>query len=379
MRTSFALVRLLAAPAVLAVVASPASAQWSYDVLHSFSTSEGVGPQASLILASDGHVYGATCGQGDPGGRGTIFRLEDDGTVTVLHTFQPSEGGGCPEELLQASDGYLYGATNVGSPGAPAAAFKMDLAGNFTLLFQFNPSTECAEPTGRLVEGIDGFFYGTCSRALFNDGIAYRIDSAGNLTILHHFDRAVEAVFPLGGLVQTADGSFFGTLAEGGEGSRGGVFRMTDAGDVTMIHAFSGSDGATPFAMLLIANDGRLYGTTFRGGTSDHGTIFSVDPGGADFQSLHAFNGTDGSDPFAGLIELSDGLFGTTNDTLPSRGTVFQLNSSGTLVTLHVFGAAGDGRNPHGGLLALDDHTLLGMTALGGEHSQGTIFRLTRY
>ncbi len=164
--------------ALLVCAAAPAPAQWSYDVVHSFGTNEGASPQAALILASDGQVYGAACVDGGPGVRGTIFRLEDTDAVTVLHTFQPSEGGGCPEELLQASDGNLYGATNIGSPPSFAVAFKMDLAGNFALLHVFNSYTECAEPTGRLVEGLDGFLYGTCSRALYNNGIAYRIDSA---------------------------------------------------------------------------------------------------------------------------------------------------------------------------------------------------------
>jgi hypothetical protein len=77
--------------------------------------------------------------------------------VTVLHTFQGAEGTGCSVELLQASDGSLYGATNPGGLGS-SVAFKSDLNGTLTVLHTFDPYFECEEPTGRLVEGLDGFF-----------------------------------------------------------------------------------------------------------------------------------------------------------------------------------------------------------------------------
>jgi uncharacterized repeat protein (TIGR03803 family) len=177
--------------------------------------------------------------------------------------------------------------------------------------------------------------------------------------------------------VQTADGVFFGALAYGGPGGRGGLYRMTAAGEVTMIHGFSGPDGASPFSALLVGSDSRLYGTTLQGGPLNHGTVFGVDPDGGDFVSLHAFHGTDGSDPRDGLIELADGFYGTASIST-AEGTAFQVDRSGTFTTLHSFGTPGDGRNPWGALVALDENTLLGTTVIGGAFSQGTIFRLSR-
>jgi uncharacterized repeat protein (TIGR03803 family) len=72
-------------------------AQWQYEVLHSFTGSEGAAPQGPLVQATDGSFYGATA-QGWVGdtcpaqGCPTIFRLDADGSVTTLHVLAASEG-----------------------------------------------------------------------------------------------------------------------------------------------------------------------------------------------------------------------------------------------------------------------------------------------
>lgn len=71
--------------------------------------------------------------------------------------------------------------------------------------------------------------------------------------------------------------------------------------------------GASPYAGLLQATDGRFYGTTRFGGASGRGTVFRVDATGA-LTTLHHFTGgIDGGYPYAGVIEAADGgLYGTT-------------------------------------------------------------------
>jgi uncharacterized repeat protein (TIGR03803 family) len=92
----------------------------------------------------------------------------------------------------------------------------------------------------------------------------------------------------------------------------------------TILHRFAnGTDGAQPWAALIQATDGNFYGTTVYGGGSTNcntvgpggcGTVFKMTPDGT-VTVLHAFvGGTDGAYPEAPLIQAADGNFyGTTS------------------------------------------------------------------
>ena len=46
------------------------------------------------------------------------------------------------------------------------------------------------------------------------------------------------------------------------------------------VHSFNGSDGANPVAALLQGHDSNLYGTASSGGASNFGTVFRLDAQG---------------------------------------------------------------------------------------------------
>jgi uncharacterized repeat protein (TIGR03803 family) len=117
----------------------------------------------------------------------------------------------------------------------------------------------------------------------------------------------------------------------------------------TVLHSFTGSDGANPFAGLIADGAGNLYGTTAAGGASGQGVVFKLSPSGTE-TVLHAFTGSDGANPEAGLIADSAGnLYGTTfSGGVGFHGVVFKLSPSGTETVLHLFG---DGSVP--GMLPL--------------------------
>lgn len=148
------------------------------------------------------------------------------------------------------------------------------------------------------------------------------------------------------------------------------------------LFSFNGSNGEEP-AATLIDTDGTLYGTTYAGGTHDDGTVFAFKPNGSGSGShtlLYSFKGgDDGALPLAGVIDVKGTLYGTTaNGGGPSgEGVVFRLSSSGSERVLHHFGVPGDGANPYASLIDLQG-TLFGTTAGGGTQSDGTVFTISR-
>jgi len=118
----------------------------------------------------------------------------------------------------------------------------------------------------------------------------------------------------------------------------------------------SGTNGAYPEASLTLGPDGNFYGTTESGGATTNGTLFKMTPNGT-LTTLVNFNGTNGANPLAALTLGPDGNFyGTTeyggntigNASLNAGlggGTVFQVTTSGTLITLVNF-AATNGASP---------------------------------
>src|SRR5438552_15679094 len=80
--------------------------------LHSFTDSDGRYPVAELMQASDGRIYGTTY-QGGASENGTVFRIDAAGRLTTLHSFTSSNGGHWAS-LMQASDGSFYGTTESG-------------------------------------------------------------------------------------------------------------------------------------------------------------------------------------------------------------------------------------------------------------------------
>jgi uncharacterized repeat protein (TIGR03803 family) len=70
------------------------------------------------------------------------------------------------------------------------------------------------------------------------------------------------------------------------------VFKLSPAGDKTMLHCFTGVDGANPFAGLIQDGAGNLYGTTTSGGSDSYGVVFKLGATGNE-TVLHSFDGGD--------------------------------------------------------------------------------------
>ena len=290
--------------------------------------------------------------------------------------------------------------------------FEITPAGTLTTLYSFCSETNCTDGDSPwyagLVQASNGNLYGTTLYGGANDyGTVFEITTGGVLTTLHSFD-GTDGDAPTA-LVQASNGNFYGTTVYGGANYYGTVFKITAEGVLTTLHSFDGTDGAEPYYALVQASnrnhrgehtdhDGNFYGTTQFGGADDYGTVFEITAEGV-LTTLHSFDGTDGAEPLAGLVQARnrnhrgghtdhedhrgehtdhDGnfygttIYGGAND----YGTVFEITPAGTLTTLHSFDYI-DGEYPYAGLVQASNGNFYGTTGFGGAYSYGTVFELT--
>ena len=356
--------------------------------LYSFMGDDGRSPGAGLVQGSDGNFYGTTENGGTSGGYGTVFKISTNGALTSLYSFTGGNDGGGGNGLVQGSDGYFYGTTYYGGTKTTyygGTVFKISTNGALTTLYSFSDGNDGGQPLAGLVQGSDGNFYGTTLYGGTNgDGTVFKISTNGVLTSLYSFTGGNDGGNPYAGLVQGSDGNFYGTTENGGTNNWGTVFKIGTNGALTSLHSFTGGDdGGNPEAGLVQGSDGNFYGTTYANATTGAGTVFKISTNGV-LTSLYSFaSGNDGAGP-DGLVQGSDGYFygttyqgGTYGSGYNGSGTVFKISTTGALTSLYSFTGGDDGGNPYAGLVQGSDGYFYGTTYQGGTNNWGTVFKIS--
>lgn len=345
--------------------------------VHSFSRADATRGLTGLVAGADG-VYGITI-SGGTFGLGSVFRLGADGVFTTLHSFDDTSGAFPWTAMTAGPDGAFYGIVASGGQFGLGGIFRITPSGAQTLLHSFAQGEGSPGPSasGGLSLGSDGALYGAAMFGTFNgDGTVFRITPDGAFSLLHVFSGA-DGRWPAVPPVPGADGAVYGTTTRGGAFNAGTVYRLTADGTFTLLHEFTGVDGEDPAAMLITGADGALYGTT-RGGflAGSQGSVFKVDTGGA-VSLLHTFTGADGASVAHPLVSDETGtLHGITQAGGPSgAGTIFSLSTDGTLTSRYAFDGS-TGAAPFA-LVATPGGTLFGTARAGGPSGGGTVFRLT--
>ena len=82
-----------------------------------------------MIFDGTGNLYGTTGGGGiGATAQGTVFELTPSGTETILHAFAGgTDGANPPANLVQGTDGNLYGTTGAGGAKGDGTFFKITL------------------------------------------------------------------------------------------------------------------------------------------------------------------------------------------------------------------------------------------------------------
>ncbi len=172
-------------------------------------------------------MYGTTDGGGNhcgPGGSGTVYKIDGSGNETVLYRFTEGNDGASPvAALIQDAAGNLYGNTQSnGFLDAPSTVFKIDTNGNDTTLYAFTSDTGCCQDSALTIDKAGNLYgmspYGgdyNCGYQEIGCGSLYRLTQAGQITVLHTF-TGEDGIDPEGGLVVDVDGSLYGTAINGG-------------------------------------------------------------------------------------------------------------------------------------------------------------------
>jgi uncharacterized repeat protein (TIGR03803 family) len=368
-----------------------------YTILHSFSSLEGAQPAAGLLEASDGVLNGTSTG-GDQN-TGAVFKLNKDGSgFTVQHHFGGGIGDGANPtcQLIEGSDGVLYGTTTGGGVNGGGTVFKLNKDGTGCgLLHSFGAGNDGQDPERGLIEGPTGALYGTTfGGGTAGGGTLFSLNKDGTgYVVLHNFEETTDGFHPLCALIVAGNAALYGTTSDGGYGTNpnggtsggvGTVFKFNlDGSGYQVLHiffpngnnnTFIGNEGLSPAAGLLKSTDGSLYGTTLSGGPAswNDGTVFRLKPDGTDYRVLGDIWGL-----AAEVVEDSDGaLYSTT-----IGGVAFKLNKTNAdLTVLHSFKIESPERWGPTGLIRGSDGTLYGTTSAETAESDdgGTVFKINQ-
>jgi len=302
-------------------------------------------------------------------------------TFKTLANFDDSNGA-YPTYVVQANAGKLWGTTPGKGPTYCGTAFEMSLTGvlKTALNFSCNPNyPDGNEPQG-LIQGTDGNFYGvTFSGGSNQEGTVFKLTPAGVLTTLVSFN-GTNGSGPVGTLAEGTDGNFYGATYGGGDQySYGTVFKVTSTGSLTTLYQFDFTHGAQPYAGVIQATDGDFYGTTYSGGAWGVGTAYKITTQGK-LTVIYSF-GEHSSDPFFPVTPLAQGSDGNFYGTTPyggnssNYGAVFKLAASGAFTTLYAFSGP-DGYFPGGPLVQATDGNFYGTTGYNTT-GQGTVFKVS--
>jgi uncharacterized repeat protein (TIGR03803 family) len=347
--------------------------------LASFNGVNGQNLDGGVIRDSSGNLYGTTLNQGGgPNGYGTVFELaQGSGTITTLASCV--NNGDDPSSLVMDSAGNLYGTTNSGGASYDGTVFELAQgSGTITTLASFN-GINGANPSGSVISDSSGNLYGTTDGGgAFGDGTVFELPAgSGTIVTLASFN-GTDGQTPDCGLIMDSSGNVYGTTSWGGASGDGTVFELAQgSGTITTLASFNGSDGANPKSTLSTDSSGNLYGATTNGGAYGVGTVFELVHSSGTITTLASFY--DGANPNGGvIIDRSGNLYGTTISGGDSDfGTVFELaQGSGTITTLASFNGT-NGQNPYGGVIRDSSGNLYGTADTGdGPSSYGTVFEL---
>jgi len=296
-----------------------------YDTLMSFGGVNGSMPYGGLMQASNGLLYGTTY-YGGLYNKGVIYRLDPStNTYSVLYDFDGTSGQNPEATLLQASNGLLYGTTLLGGVNGNGVLFKYSLIANTITRVKDMDSITGRSPEGHhLIQGTDGLLYGTSEQnGVLGNGVMYTYNTSSGVFTEAVTFNGTNGQSPRGRLYQAANGLIYGSVAMGGSGADGNIFSYDPVStNLTVLNNFTGANGQTPLSGMSLAADGLLYGTTMTGGTLNQGSIYTINPTDGSFNMVYSFDSISGDKPQYGAMVYYDNSATASKEIKKSTGNV---------------------------------------------------------
>jgi uncharacterized repeat protein (TIGR03803 family) len=180
-----------------------------------------------------GNLYGTT-GEGGTANYGTIYKVDQNGKYSVLYSFSGRSDGCEPLGRLAIDEnGNLYGAASVCGDFNKGTIFKLDTTGALTVLYAFSGGiSDGNEPFGGVTRDRSGNLYGTtlfgggCDLVLGGCGTVFKFSPNGSMTILHSFTGYPDGASPWDDVILDAAGNLYGTTSTYGSGVAGTVWKI---------------------------------------------------------------------------------------------------------------------------------------------------------
>jgi hypothetical protein len=316
--------------------------EWDSQTQKTLYSSQGYRP---FLHFMDGNTIYGSCEWGTDSGKGSIFKINTDGSgFQELHVFRGGADGERPVQIVDGGN-VIYGITSQGGIANKGTIFRINkdgsgyslirtMAGDVylkSLAFWNGKLYVCSDEGGEKTKQmayVDGFIF-----SINPDGSGYRH--------LKTFDgysssRKIDSLSRLDDPIQIGihNNQIFGLATSGSslkeKNLRGGLFRMNlDGTAYSRILAFNSLDkgptGSYPTGFII--HNGVLYGTNSEGGAGGVGTLYSFNLGGSG-------GGTAPADP----TPLTQEMFGTVSFTatefFPQQGpSTTKASRGGDLLT----------------------------------------------
>lgn len=359
-----------------------------YAAEYSLSDPYGLYQFLKLTQGPGSLIYGVNYGGGINDGGGLYSYDVNSKQFTVLHYFNTSKFAGRyptskPLYLNSSTGPVLYGATYLGGKYNTGSLYKYDInSAQLTKIHDFGLtsgsntySVNNGTLPGDMIQASNGLLY----------GITAGPDAGGSYGTMYTFNTAsnthniVHRTGSYGGNLLENNGYIWYCMPYDYQGR---VSKLNISTNVTTsIHSFTGADGTRPLTLML-GSDGNIYGSTYTGsvGSGTGGTIFKINPNTNTFTTLFdldtSLSGSNIETPF---FEDSGYFYGMCDHGGNyNLGTVFRFStSSNAFEVLHHFSGTPDGQGTRGGFVRIGN-SLYGSANLGGAYGNGALFRLDR-